>query len=59
MKTYIAFTKQNEGFKMVAIEANNMSEAYVALKSKGYRLNKSGIQVSAVHIDFVSCEKVK
>ena len=59
MKTYIAFTKQNNGFKMVAIEANNSTEAYNLLKSIGFKLNKSSIKISSVSIDYVSCEKVK
>lgn len=59
MKTYIAFAKQNNGFKMVAIEANNSIEAYNSLKSIGFKLNKSSIKISAVSIDYVSCEKVR
>lgn len=59
MKTYIAFAKQNNGFKMVAIEACSLLEAFSLLKSKGIKTNKSSIQVSSVSIDYVSCEKIK
>ena len=58
MKTYIAFTKENKGFKNVAIEANNTTDAYVSLKNKGFKLSKAAIQISSVNIDFVSCEKI-
>ena len=57
MKTYIAFAKENKGFKIVAIEANSILEAYSLLKSRGFKVNKSSIQSSAVSIDYVSCEK--
>ena len=58
MKTYIAFIKENNGFKMVAIETNSSIEAYNSLKSMGFKL-KSSIKISAVSIDYVSCEKIK
>ena len=59
MKTYIAFRKEDNGFKMVAIEANSSIEAYNSLKSMGFKLNKSSIKISAISIDYVSCEKIQ
>ena len=38
MKTYIAFRKEDNGFKMVAIEANSSIKAYNSLKSMGFNL---------------------
>lgn len=58
MKTYIAFTKENKGFKIIAIEACNISEAYISLKNKGFKLSELALKLSSVSIDFVSCEKI-
>ena len=58
MKTYIAFAKENKGFKMVAIEAISIVEASNLLKSKGIKANKSSIQLSSVSVDYVTCEVI-
>lgn len=57
MKTYIAFVKENKGFKMVAIEAKSKKEAFNSLKEKGFKVQS--ITISSVNIDYVTCEKIK
>lgn len=58
MKTYIAFLKENNSLRMVAIEAKSINEAFILLKDKGFKLSKSSLRVSSCNIDYVSCEKV-
>lgn len=54
MKTYTSIT--NKG--LVAIIANNKTDAFQKIKEYGYSLNKSNVFVSSVHLDFTSGIKI-
>jgi hypothetical protein len=57
MKTYIV-TIIGKKMSFVATQAKNKVEAYNKVKSKYTGARKTGVIVSAVHIDYVSCAKV-
>lgn len=57
MKTYIV-TVIGKHKSFVATEAYNKIEAYNKVKAKYSGARKTGVTVSAVHIDYVSFAKV-
>lgn len=54
MKTYIVMTASS----FIAVHAANKAEAFDKVKTKYSNARKSSVMLSAVHIDYVSCEKV-
>jgi len=57
MKTYIV-TVIGKHMSFVATEAKNKVAAYNKVKAKYSTASKTGVTISAVHIDYVSCSKV-
>ena len=58
MKTYLVNTGNSQSIKMVAVLAENKSDAFEKVKlAKGSAI-KSVILVSSCHIDYVTCEKI-
>lgn len=57
MKTYIV-TVIGKCVNCVATEARNKVEAYNNVKEEYSGARKTGVIVSAVNIDYVSCDKV-